>query len=51
MADYKPDFYQVLDHFIEPVNVREYYNPIMSGFAFRRKIAGQFFLESIEPSD
>lgn len=28
--------------------VREYYNPIQSAYAFRRQIAGQFYLDSLE---
>jgi ketosteroid isomerase-like protein len=28
--------------------VREYYNPIVSAYGFRRVIAGQFYLDSIE---
>ncbi len=31
-------------------HVREYYNPIVSGYAFRRQIAGQFVLDSLEPN-
>jgi ketosteroid isomerase-like protein len=30
--------------------VREYYNPIQSAYGFRRPIAGQFYLDTLEPS-
>jgi SnoaL-like domain len=32
-------------------HVREYYNPIQSAYGFRRKIAGQFYLDTLEPTD
>jgi ketosteroid isomerase-like protein len=31
-------------------HVREYYNPIVSAYGFRREIAGQFFLDSLGPA-
>jgi ketosteroid isomerase-like protein len=31
-------------------HVREYYNPIVSAYGFRRLIAGQFYLDSLEPT-
>jgi ketosteroid isomerase-like protein len=30
-------------------HVWEFYNPIQSAYGFRRKIAGQFYLETLEP--
>jgi hypothetical protein len=30
--------------------VREYYSPIQSAYGFRRKIAGQFYLNTLEPT-
>jgi ketosteroid isomerase-like protein len=30
--------------------VREYYNPIQSAYGFRRQIAGQFYLDTLEPT-
>jgi hypothetical protein len=31
-------------------HVREYYNPIVSAYGFRRLIAGQFYLETLDAS-
>ena len=31
-------------------HVREYYNPIVSAYGFRRPIAGQFYLDSLDPT-
>jgi ketosteroid isomerase-like protein len=32
-------------------HVWEYYNPIQSAYGFRRKIAGQFYVDTLEPSN
>jgi ketosteroid isomerase-like protein len=32
-------------------HVWEYYNPIQSAYGFRRKVAGQFYLETLDPED